>query len=200
MLILGREMILILILIWINQMITKKVIISIVIGIVYINFINSPDRDTTFAREKTVYAPSEGYIQEITIENGNIEASIFLNLMDNHTQYIPIESKVIKIDKIRGNYNKAYTSHSINNERVEYTMETKEEVRYKIKQITGLLTRRIKTMVEEGNTKYYKVGERLGFIMLGSRVDIIFPIQSVKEIKIKKGQKIKEMTEMFTLI
>ena len=45
---------------------------------------------------------------------------------------------------------------------------------YKIKQIAGLIARRILNYMEPDNT--VQRGQRLGFIRFGSRVDIIVPI------------------------
>ena len=51
--------------------------------------------------------------------------------------------------------------------------ESEDGNRYKIKQIAGLLARRILNYVEP-EMEVFK-GDRLGFIRFGSRVDIIVP-------------------------
>ena len=51
--------------------------------------------------------------------------------------------------------------------------ETKSGMKFKVKQIAGLVARRILCYMKNG--EYYKRGDRLGFIRFGSRVDIILP-------------------------
>jgi len=51
--------------------------------------------------------------------------------------------------------------------------ETESGKRYKIKQIAGLIARRILNYMEPENR--VERGQRLGFIRFGSRVDIIVP-------------------------
>ncbi len=51
--------------------------------------------------------------------------------------------------------------------------ETESGKRYKIKQIAGLIARRILNYMEPENM--VERGQRLGFIRFGSRVDIIVP-------------------------
>ena len=51
--------------------------------------------------------------------------------------------------------------------------EAENGKKYKIKQIAGLIARRILNYMEPDNT--VQRGDRLGFIRFGSRVDIIVP-------------------------
>ena len=57
----------------------------------------------------------------------------------------------------------------------------------KVKQIAGLLARRIRCYVQKGN--HLNTGDKLGFIMFGSRVDIILPVTI--NLRVKLGQKVK---------
>ena len=62
---------------------------------------------------------------------------------------------------------------SKDNEQTEILFETKSGMKFKVKQIAGLVARRILCYMKNG--EYYKRGDRLGFIRFGSRVDIILP-------------------------
>ena len=57
----------------------------------------------------------------------------------------------------------------------------------KVKQIAGLLARRIRCYVQKGS--HLNTGDKLGFIMFGSRVDIILP--DTITLRVKLGQKVK---------
>ena len=56
----------------------------------------------------------------------------------------------------------------------------------KVRQVAGLIARRIHCYAQAGKTLLK--GDRLGFIMFGSRTDIIFP--SVYQVQVQKGQKV----------
>ena len=61
--------------------------------------------------------------------------------------------------------------------------ETEKGKQYKIKQIAGLIARRILNYMEPENS--VQRGQRLGFIRFGSRVDIIVPTDF--QIKVSLG-------------
>jgi phosphatidylserine decarboxylase len=61
----------------------------------------------------------------------------------------------------------------LDNEQAVVMLDTESGKRYKIKQIAGLIARRILNYMEPENR--VERGQRLGFIRFGSRVDIIVP-------------------------
>ena len=62
---------------------------------------------------------------------------------------------------------------SLDNEQTEILFETADNGKFKVKQIAGLIARRILNYMMPGMN--VKKGERLGFIRFGSRVDILVP-------------------------
>jgi phosphatidylserine decarboxylase len=145
------------------------------------------------------YSPSSGYIREITTDDTNTTISLFLNVFDNHTQYIPITSNVISIQQFDGLFAPAFLEHSINNTRVKTTLyNQKLNFSYTITQITGLLTRRILNFLQTQNQDQDPItpGERLGFIVLGSRVDITIPNKNILQILVKTGDHVSSMENM----
>lgn len=177
---------------------TKNLYITIFFILFFLMFMNSPDKSNIIYDNNTFYSPSSGYVRKIKKDGEKTTISLFLNVLDNHTQYFPVRSKLIARKKINGLFLPAYKEHSINNERVENTLKSIDgNFEYKIIQITGLLTRRIKSLSNIG--KVYDAGERLGFIVLGSRVDIIIPNSNIKGVIIKEGEHIKEMQSILKL-
>lgn len=177
--------------------ITKNPIVTIVFLCFCLRFLNSPDKKLIKERvqQNVFYSPSSGYIREITTDDTYTTISLFLNVFDNHTQYIPISSNVISIQKFSGLFTPAFLEHSINNTRVKTTLHNpKLNFQYTITQITGLLTRRILNFLQtHPQNTLLTPGERLGFIVLGSRVDITIPNKNIKQILVKQGDHVNSM-------
>ena len=77
---------------------------------------------------------------------------------------------------------------SSKNEQSTTLFKTKENNKYKIKQIAGFIARRILNYMESDQSVIK--GQRLGFIRFGSRVEIIVSSNNF-DIIVKKGDKIK---------
>lgn len=161
-------------------------------------FSRTPDKKLKNSDPNIFYSPSSGYVRDISIQNENITISLFLNLFDNHTQYIPINSLLLSSVKKNGMFLPAYKEHSINNEKIIHTFYNKRfDFLYTVTQITGLFTRRIVSFIKE-NTDL-ESGDKLGLILLGSRVDISIPLSKIKKVYVEKDTHIDAMTKMFLL-
>ena len=102
------------------------------------------------------------------------QISIFLSVFNVHKQIVPIKSKVLKSKYIEGEFFAAFNNKaSKDNEQTEILFETVTGMKYKVKQIAGLIARRILNYMVEG--VLFERGDKLGFIRFGSRVDIILP-------------------------
>lgn len=180
--------------------ITRNIAITIVFLCFCLRFLNSPDKKLVKQKVQPnmFYSPSSGYIREITTDDTDTTISLFLNVFDNHTQYIPITSNVISIKKFSGLFAPAFLEHSVNNTRVKTTLyNPKLNFTYTITQITGLLTRRILNFLQTQNQDTpLTPGERLGFIVLGSRVDITIPNKNIQQILVKTGYHVSSMNEL----
>ena len=164
-----------------------------------LSFMYSPDMTNTIYFPNLFYSPSAGAVRSITQNNDKVVISLFLNIFDNHTQYIPVKSTFVSQIRVGGAFEPAFLEHSINNEQVETVLKSVDyQFEYKIEQITGLLTRRIKNLLPASPTQLLP-GTRLGFIVLGSRVDITIPIANIRRILIKPGQHIGAMQQIIEL-
>ena len=76
---------------------------------------------------------------------------------------------------------------SLENEQCETIINTKNQKKVIVRQIAGAAARRVLTFVKPEQEVI--AGNELGFIRFGSRVDIIFPVNS--EINVKIGDKVK---------
>ena len=124
-------------------------------------------------------SPGDGkVVQIIDVEDAEIgkakQISIFLSVFNVHSQRVPLSGKVISKTYNSGKFLAAFNHKaSLDNERTVVMFETKSGKMYKIKQIAGLIARRILNYMEPENR--VERGQRLGFIRFGSRVDIIVP-------------------------
>jgi phosphatidylserine decarboxylase len=73
---------------------------------------------------------------------------------------------------------------STDNERSTVVIETPEGVEVMARQIAGAMARRIVTYAEPGEDCY--IDEHMGFIKIGSRVDVYLPLGT--EVFVKMGQ------------
>ena len=124
-------------------------------------------------------SPGDGkVVQIIDVEDAEIgkakQISIFLSVFNVHSQRVPLSGKVISKTYNSGKFLAAFNHKaSLDNEQTVVMFETKSGKMYKIKQIAGLIARRILNYMEPENR--VERGQRLGFIRFGSRVDIIEP-------------------------
>lgn len=167
-----------------------------VFGIVYaivLNFYRCPIRyygseDT----EKIVVAPADGKIVVIEEVEENtyfhdrrLMISIFMSLFNVHANWFPVDGKVKFVKHFDGNYHKAWLPKaSEENEHADIMITTPDGVDVLCRQIAGAVARRIVTYAKDGEDCY--IDEHLGFIKLGSRVDVFLPIGT--EVCVKMGQ------------
>ena len=124
-------------------------------------------------------SPADGkVVQIIDVEDEEIgpakQISIFLSVFNVHRQRVPLSGIVISKQYNSGKFLAAFNHKaSLDNEQTIVTFETEMGKKYKIKQIAGLIARRIVNYMEPENS--VQRGQRLGFIRFGSRVDIIVP-------------------------
>ena len=156
-------------------------------------FFRNPKRKPVGASNQMV-SPADGkVIQIINVDDPDIgnakQISIFLSIFDVHSQYVPIDSRVISYNYFSGKYLLAFNHKTSNkNEQAVTLFRTKENYKYKIKQIAGFIARRILNYMESDQSVIK--GQRLGFIRFGSRVEIIVSSNNF-DIIVKKGDKIK---------
>ncbi len=68
----------------------------------------------------------------------------------------------------------------------------------RIKQISGAIARRIVCRLKAGDQVVK--GERLGMIKLGSRTDLLIPTTRVREVLVKKGDKVRGGASVLLLV
>ena len=145
-------------------------------------FFRDPERVTP-VRDGIVIAPADGRVsrivnavpaQELGLgERPLPRVSIFMSVFDCHVNRSPVTGKIERIVYRPGAFvNADLDKASEDNERNSFLIAT-DRGRIGVVQIAGLIARRIVCFVHQGAS--VGVGERIGLIRFGSRVDIYLP-------------------------
>ena len=146
-------------------------------------FFRDPDRVTPL-REGLVIAPADGRISAIERVRPPPELgfgigerqriSVFLSVFDVHINRAPVAGRISRSVYVPGAFiNAALDKASADNERRVLIITTGSGQEIGVVQIAGLIARRIVTIKDEGDP--VSVGERIGLIRFGSRVDVYLP-------------------------
>jgi len=116
-----------------------------------------------------------------------VRTSIFLSPLDVHVNRSPMAGLVESVDQARGRFMAAYKDEASElNERCTIALQG-EGARVSVKQIAGVLARRIVCRVERGDK--LAAGERFGLIRFGSRTDLVVPRSA--EMRVKVGDRVR---------
>ncbi|MDO5665306.1 MAG: phosphatidylserine decarboxylase family protein [Bacteroidia bacterium] len=169
--------------------------ISIVVFALMINFFKKPSRVYEGDLLNYVNAPTDGKVVVIEkvfekrfFNEERIQVSIFMSFFNAHANWMPVTGQVVHYSHEKGNFHAAYLPKSSHeNERSNIVIETPDGHRVLTRQIAGAIARRIVTYVKEGES--YHIGDRLGFIKLGSRMDVFLPLDS--DILVQIGDEVR---------
>lgn len=169
--------------------------VSFILFAMMLNFYRKPDRQYEGDLVGLVNAPTDGKVVVIEkvfekefFNDERIQISIFMSFFNAHANWMPVTGKIIHAAHVDGNFHAAYLPKSSHeNEHSNILIETPDGERILTKQIAGAVARRIVTYVREGETHH--IGSPLGFIKLGSRMDIFLPTDS--EIIVKVGDEVR---------
>ena len=149
-----------------------------------IYFFRDPQRVVPL-RDGLIVSPADGIVQAISqaplpkeLEDTSRELftriSIFLNIFDVHVNRIPMDGTVQRIHYHKGLFfNASLDKASEHNERQTVVLKTPSGKEIVFAQIAGLIARRIRCDISEGQA--VQTGERYGLIRFGSRVDVYLP-------------------------
>jgi phosphatidylserine decarboxylase len=154
------------------------------VWLMMLNFYRCPIRYFNGDTERTVVAPADGkivVIEEVD-ENDYFHdrrqmVSIFMSPLNVHANWFPVDGRVKFVKHFDGNYHKAWLPKaSEENEHADIMIETPEGEDILVRQIAGAMARRIVTYAKADEDCY--IDQHLGFIKLGSRVDVFLPLSS----------------------
>jgi phosphatidylserine decarboxylase len=165
-------------------------LIPLLLAVFFLWFFRDPARRIPTGPGEIV-SPADGKVTEAewieTPDGSRLRLSIFLNVFDVHVNRSPIEGVVKLVNYKTGLYLNAMRADSnVLNEQNVVVIEN-EYCSIQVKQIAGLLARRIVCWVKPGDT--LQRGERFGLIKFGSRVDVLMP--SDANLKVRRDDRVK---------
>lgn len=163
------------------------ILFALTIFIVFFNlfFFRNPQREAP--EGPFIVAPADGTVirikevmeEEFFKEKVNM-VSIFMSIFNVHINRAPCSGRVLDIRHNEGKFFSANLDLAVEENEKNYVfLELENGIKLLYCQVAGLIARRIVCDLKVGDK--IKIGQRVGLICYGSRVDIFLP----KEIKIK---------------
>jgi phosphatidylserine decarboxylase len=139
--------------------------------------------------DRLVISPADGKVVMITevdeptfMKSKTVRVSVFMNVFNVHVNRYPVSGIVRLVERKPGKFlNAAAANASIENEQASIGIETGSN-HVLVRQIAGLIARRIVTDAQEGDR--VQQGDRMGLIRFGSRVDIFVPSTTVLRVRV----------------
>ncbi|NQU42432.1 phosphatidylserine decarboxylase family protein, partial [bacterium] len=159
------------------------------------SFFRDPDRPIP-SDPRLVLCPADGKVvgvDEVEIEMGEggrarlRRVSFFLSIFNNHIQRAPRRGVVKSIRYTPGKFINAMSDKSSDENENNLIWFESEEQPFGVKQIAGLIARRVVCSVRTGQK--VAAGQRIGLIRFGSRVEAFFPLDARVQVQI--GQTVK---------
>ena len=147
-------------------------------------FFRNPVRVLELDDPNFLVAPADGrvVVVEPTMENEyfheeRLQVSIFMSPFNVHANWYPIEGTILVSEHQEGREQGAWVPESsTEDERALVVIETPSKVQIAVRQIAGAMARRIVTYAKVGKQSHRNT--HLGFIKLGSRVDMYLPLDT----------------------
>jgi phosphatidylserine decarboxylase len=142
-----------------------------------------------------IIAPADGrvVVVEPTEENEyfherKLQVSIFMSPFNVHANWYPVEGTILVSEHQKGRHKGAWLpKSSTENERSLVVIETPSKMQIAIRQVAGAMARRIVTYAKAGHSAHRNT--HLGFIKLGSRVDMYLPLNT--EMFVEVGEPVR---------
>lgn len=128
-------------------------------------------------------------ISDPAVAEGELRRVItFLSAFDVHVQRVPVDGRVVSATLTKGRKVAAFRADAGDvNENFLTVIERPSGDRIGVRQIAGLMARRVVCYLDRGQT--VRRGEHLGLIKFGSRVDLLMPMSY--EVLVEKGERLR---------
>jgi phosphatidylserine decarboxylase len=156
-----------------------------ILAVFCLYFFRDPDR--VIPSGPVAVSPADGKVVGLTTDpSGNSRLNIFLNVFDVHVNRTPIAGTITAVQYQTGEFLVASREEaSTRNEMNTITVEG-DGTKVVFKQIAGLIARRIVCYKKPGDV--VNIGDRIGLIKFGSRVDVDFGPEW--EVTVKPGMRV----------
>ena len=133
-------------------------------------------RDPERVPGEGVVSAADGRVRAVEREGEFWLISVFMNVTDVHVNRFPVAGTVEEVGGRGSGFRPAYRPEAAENVQRRYRLATALGP-VEVVQITGVVARRLVSFVAPGAAR--KKGDRLGMIVLGSRVDVRLPTSRV---------------------
>lgn len=166
---------------------------DLVVLVLTIRFFRIPIWRRTTLLDDAVISPADGVVaaNEVTLEDEYFhdqrrQISIFMSIYDVHINVFPFDGEVTYYKYHPGKFLVAFNpKSSSDNEHNTIVLKDTKGREILVRQIAGFVARRIICDLQAGDEAM--VGEELGMIRFGSRVDVFLPLDA--EVKVKIGNR-----------
>lgn len=171
----------------------------VLLALFFLWFFRDPARRVPSGPSEIV-SPADGKVTEAdwieTPQGSRLRLSIFLSVFDVHVNRTPIGGTVTQVSYKKGMFLNAMRADSnVLNEQNVVVIED-GEFSVQVKQIAGLLARRIVCSVKPGDV--LQRGQRIGLIKFGSRVDVLLPPDA--NLRVKKGDRVRGGSSVIAIV
>lgn len=129
-------------------------------------------RDPERAPGEGIVSAADGRVLAVAERDGRWQVAVFMNVTDVHVNRFPLDATVESVEDGGAGFRPAYAPDAEHNVRRHYRLSTLLGP-VEVVQMTGVAARRLVTLVRIGAP--HRKGDRLGMILLGSRVDVFLP-------------------------
>jgi len=137
-----------------------------------------------------VVSAADGRVRAVERVGGSWLVSVFMNVTDVHVNRFPVAAQVTEIQSSGSGFRPAFRADAEGNVQRRYHL-TSALGTVEVVQITGVVARRLVSFVRVGSAG--RKGDRLGMIVLGSRVDVLLPADRVRPV-VKVGDRVRAGT------
>ena len=171
-------------------------------------FFRDPDR-TLPSEQHAMVSPADGKVSDVTelpnydlLGGPCVRIGIFLSVFNVHVNRAPCDGRVVKVIYKEGKFINAMkhdTASSDNESNTIVLAEPKGERPIAVvKQIVGLIARRIVSTAKEGDVVHR--GDRIGMIKFGSRTELYIPKSLEPQVKVKVGDTVRGAADVIALL
>jgi phosphatidylserine decarboxylase len=185
--------------------------LAIPVGLVLIwlfAFFRDPERAVP-VEEHLMVSPADGVVSDITQIDSDpllggpaVRVGIFLSVFNVHINRCPCDARVRATHYKKGKFINAMRHAEASDENESNTVILEEPTTGRpvavVRQIVGLIARRIVCSVKEGDL--LKRGQRIGMIKFGSRTELVIPNWLQPEIRVKVGQPVRGAADVIATL
>jgi phosphatidylserine decarboxylase len=176
----------------INNATTWKIALLTILFLMY--FYRTPEGPfNQSVNTDAIYSPCYGEVISIEKTESFIIIKVFLSIFDIHTQWYPVDGKILSAKHYSGEFHPAYLFKKTHrNEQTVTVIQRKNGEIITVRQVAGLVARRIVNNSVAGADVVQ--GTMMGMIKLSSQVVITFPATYTPAVVL--GQKINPLTKL----